>query len=578
MSLNNNPASGAEVESRKEVTHYGDWPNMQGFDTNYEERTPVELEVEGHIPTYAAGVLFRTGLGPRTIDCGQKGIFKTSHWFDNAAQCHRFQIHAPSSPDEQVRVTYNSRLTSDGIIEQIKKTGNLQGMTFAKKYEPCKTLFQKLQTYFNPANYLPKKPPKPNEVNVGVTISVNFPGLDEVGHAKTGPTDKDKISTLCTKTDAAIVQMLDMETLEPIGLARQEVLHPELKGPVSGAHAKSDPVTGDVFNFNLTFGSPGTYRVFRTSASTGKTSILATIRHTTAYLHSLFLTENYVVICIWNSYFKKAGLEIVLKQNLVEAMEFNKSAPAKWFVIDKRPSEEGGKGIVATYNSPPFFGFHAVNAYESTSADGTKHIIADIPVYQSMEVLNAFYFDNLLSDSPTAGEVQGRWGESLAPRYRRYRLPDIPVEPRTETRNAIEDFELDRKDTPELPTLNHSVFTKEHRYVYGVCDTGVSTFADAIIKLDLEDKSTKRWSVRGQTAGEAIFVADPDSQEEDGGVLLTVVLDGISGKSYLLVLDARDLSEVGRAKVNGAIGFGFHGLHAKADTKSTRTGPFASHL
>ena len=29
------------------------------------------------------------------------------------------------------------------------------------------------------------------------------------------------------------------------GLATQTVLHPELTGPLSAAHAKSDPVTGD---------------------------------------------------------------------------------------------------------------------------------------------------------------------------------------------------------------------------------------------------------------------------------------------------------------------------------------------
>lgn len=46
---------------------------------------------------------------------------------------------------------------------------------------------------------------------------------------------------------------------------------------------------------------------------------------------------------------------------------------------------------------------------------------------------------------------------------------------------------------------------------------------------------------------------------EDDGVLLTVVLDGSAGNSYLLVLDARDLREVGRAHVDGVIGFGFHG-------------------
>lgn len=525
----------------------------------------MELQVEGNIPAYAAGVLFRTGMGPRSVDCGDKGVFRANHWFDNFAQVHRFQIHAPTAEGEKVRVTYNSRLTSDGLIEKVRKAGRIDGITFAAKYEPCKTFFQKLQSIFTPAvRILQRGLPKPDEANINVTMSVNFPGLSATGQAALGSRDKTRIATLCTKADPAMIQMLDSETLEPIGLAKQEVLHPDLKGHLSCAHAKSDPVTGDVFNFNLQFGGAlGTYRLFRTSASTGKTSILATLQHITVYIHSLFLTENYVILCLWNSHFRAGGSMILWNDNIIDSMEFNQSVPAKWVVVDKRSVEEGGQGVVATYESPPFFGFHSVNAYEHTSDDGLKHITADVPAFQSLGILDTFYFDNLLSDSPKAGQVQGQWGDLLAPKYRRYRLPDIPENPRHEAREAIVEFELGRNDTPELPTLNWSVYTKQHRFVYGVCDSGKSTFLDSLLKLDLEDRSVKRWSQQGQTAGEAVFVADPESSEEDGGVLLSVVLDGITGKSYLLVLDARDRTEVGRAKVDGTIGFGTHGLHTK---------------
>jgi torulene dioxygenase len=50
-------------------------------------------------------------------------------------------------------------------------------------------------------------------------------------------------------------------------------------------------------------------------------------------------------------------------------------------------------------------------------------------------------------------------------------------------------------------------------------------------------------------------------------VLLTVVLDGIAEKSYLLVLDAKDLSEMGRAEMQGPMAFGFHGAHKAAGRK-----------
>jgi len=42
-------------------------------------------------------------------------------------------------------------------------------------------------------------------------------------------------------------------------------------------------------------------------------------------------------------------------------------------------------------------------------------------------------------------------------------------------------------------------------------------------------------------------------------VILSVVLDATAGTSFLLVLDASNLSEVARATVPQAVPFGFHG-------------------
>lgn len=69
---------------------------------------------------------------------------------------------------------------------------------------------------------------------------------------------------------------------------------------------------------------------------------------------------------------------------------------------------------------------------------------------------------------------------------------------------------------------------------------------------------------RGHSPGEPIFVpnpsADPEVQEDDG-ILLSVVLDGFKGTSYLLVLDAKTLEELATAEVGGVVGIGFHGQH-----------------
>ena len=81
------------------------------------------------------------------------------------------------------------------------------------------------------------------------------------------------------------------------------------------------------------------------------------------------------------------------------------------------------------------------------------------------------------------------------------------------------------------------------------------------MKYDTHSHTPIFWSENGQSAGEAIFVPNPAGTEEDDGALLSVVLDGFSGKSYLLCLDAKMMTERGRASLETVVGFGFHGTH-----------------
>lgn len=80
--------------------------------------------------------------------------------------------------------------------------------------------------------------------------------------------------------------------------------------------------------------------------------------------------------------------------------------------------------------------------------------------------------------------------------------------------------------------------------------------------MDVESGERRSWKTQGAYPGEPVFVPSPEpGRGEDDGVLLSVVLDEPGAGSYLLVLDARDLEEVGRARVPHDIPFGFHGQY-----------------
>lgn len=100
---------------------------------------------------------------------------------------------------------------------------------------------------------------------------------------------------------------------------------------------------------------------------------------------------------------------------------------------------------------------------------------------------------------------------------------------------------------------------RPYRYAYGNGQARPGGFLETIQKIDLEAGGIREWRRPGSYPGEPVFVAAPGAQAEDEGVVLSLVLDAGAERSYLLVLDARDLGELARAEAPHAVPFGFHG-------------------
>lgn len=438
---------------------------------------------------------------------------------------------------------YNSRRQTDGLMERARKTKRLDNITFAQKRDPCEGFFGKLMTMFFTGRGAVDTP---SQTNSGVTVHAPT-------HGKTG--------LLETRTDQGILKTVDAETLEPVGVVNQSVLHSELTGPISCAHAQFDPDNGDAFNFNLAFGRFATYKIFRTSASTGGTDILATVTGPdvpAAYLHAFFLTENYVILCVWNSHYSGNGLKVLWERNILDAINtFDEKLPAHWFVIDRRH----GKGLVKRFTSHAMFAFHTANSFEITNQDGTTDIYCDVIEYPNLDVLHRTYYENLVSNGLTAAGLPVKESKLV-----RYKLSNITSSQSSTDKATPAEIASQIQFNGDLPTYNPSYKTKSYKYVYGIHDQGKSSFYDSLIKMNLETQQAIRWSEEKQTPGEPIFVVDPArSDREDGGWLLSCVLDGGKGTSYLLCLDAESMEEVGRAESNVPWGIGFHGTMIKGE-------------
>jgi carotenoid cleavage dioxygenase-like enzyme len=216
----------------------------------------------------------------------------------------------------------------------------------------------------------------------------------------------------------------------------------------------------------------------------------------------------------------------------IENYRWKPELGTRFTLLDRTTGEASGP-----FSTDAFFGFHNVNAYEQ---DG--EVVADVCVFPDAGIVEDLYLERLRAGKPIA-----------TPELRRFRIR--PADGAVEHERLVADL--------ELPRINYGrCHERPYRYVWGV-GTGDTGWLARIVKADLASGEEHSWVEPGCYPGEPVFVAEPGAEGEDAGVLLSVVLDAERGTSSLLVLDARDLSELARAEAPHHIPFGFHGQYAQ---------------
>ena len=110
-------------------------------------------------------------------------------------------------------------------------------------------------------------------------------------------------------------------------------------------------------------------------------------------------------------------------------------------------------------------------------------------------------------------------------------------------------------------SLSSFPFFRPESLRVGFVQDGPNDFFNQLLKIDILQHKVSRWYEEGCYPGEPIFVPQPNSEEEDEGVILSVVLDGNQGNSFLLILDGHSFVEIARTKVPHHIPFGLHGQY-----------------
>ena len=132
----------------------------------------------------------------------------------------------------------------------------------------------------------------------------------------------------------------------------------------------------------------------------------------------------------------------------------------------------------------------------------------DLCVYPDAGIIEDLYLDRLRAGKPVASATLTRFRLPLADRsVRREQLAEQSIELAAHQLRALQ--------------------RAPHRYVWGNSN-GVDGWLEEILKIDTTNGATLSWSQPSCHPGEPVFVAHPDAEHEDDGVLLSVVLDARS--------------------------------------------------
>jgi carotenoid cleavage dioxygenase-like enzyme len=215
----------------------------------------------------------------------------------------------------------------------------------------------------------------------------------------------------------------------------------------------------------------------------------------------------------------------------IENYQWEPKRGVKFILVDRA----SGK-VTKFATNETYFAFHHINAFEQHG-----RIMVDVAVYKDARLIDQLYLDKLLSDTP---HIDGSY-------LRRFTLDMF--------KNSVSSEQIG--DTPiELPRINYGAYnTQPYRFAYGASFNKDGDFLNQLVKTDIEKKQSVTWYREGLYPGEPVFIAKPDGTEEDDGVILSVALDAKQEKSVLLILNARDFTEMGRAMLPHHIPFGFHG-------------------
>jgi carotenoid cleavage dioxygenase-like enzyme len=332
--------------------------------------------------------------------------------------------------------------------------------------------------------------------------------------------------------EGGLPHALDLETLDTFGLDHLSVLPNEQ--PYS-AHPKRDPVTGEIYNFGLTYRKSGILNLYRSDALGRIVKTAAIALKGLPMVHDFVLAGRYLLFFVSPVQLNPLALLTRLK-SYSDALSWKPERGTQVLVIDRDSLE-----VVSRSTADPWYQWHYGNGYED--ADG--NLVVDLVRY-----------DNFQTNRYLA-EVATGYSQTRA----RGTLWQIRLDPKSG--RLLEAAEMSDR-TAEFPVVNLREVGQPSRFTYlalrrpGV-DIGKEPFG-AIARFDYQTGTFAEADL-----GENSYVMEPiyapDREAPDRGWVMTVVFDGNHDQSEIWIWDGDRLADepVCRLRLPQVIPLGFHG-------------------
>ena len=466
-----------------------------GLDSISREYDRVQPPVEGSIPAWLSGTLFRNGPGRFETD-GRS----LNHWFDGLAMLRRFRIDDGS-------LTVSNRFLRSEEYTHIEETGELRCDQFGPTAPG--SLLDRLRRVVNPT------------LTDNASISVDRIAQQPIA---------------ITETPNAVA--FDPETLSTEGIVNY---NDGLSITGSLGHPHYDFDREMVVNVGIRFGRTSEYVLFeRPVESAIRREIGSFETDRPAYIHSFGLTERYAILL--ESPLRLRPTALLRDQAFIEGYTWDDDRASRFLLFDRASG-----AVVSTPHVDPCFVFHHVNAFEQPAQN---RVVVDVIAFEDSDVIGSLYLDRLRSgEEPVpGGELRRYWLPVEDGSVDEALLCDGPIEfpmvnyRQVTTRPYRYLYAAGHTDPPAIGLLNSLVkydLETDTRTVWS--EPGVYPGEPVFVPR-----------VPAPQPGES-------ATDEDDGVILSVGVDTRIDRSVLLVLDAASFSELARATLPAVFPFGFHG-------------------